>query len=57
MSFSYYGPLCTKVYDITKPIGYSLGGDIEFYSHLLQHCNGRILEAMSGSGRMLIPLL
>ncbi|WP_154890019.1 class I SAM-dependent methyltransferase [Paenibacillus polysaccharolyticus] len=57
MSFSYYGPLCTKVYDITKPIGHSLGGDIEFYSNLLQHCNGRILEAMSGSGRMLIPLL
>lgn len=57
MSFSYYGPLCTKVYDITKPVGHSLGGDIEFYSNLLQHCNGRILEAMSGSGRMLIPLL
>jgi len=57
MSFSYYGPLCTKVYDITKPIGHSLGGDIEFYSNLLQDCSGRILEAMSGSGRMLIPLL
>lgn len=57
MSFSYYGPLCTKVYDITKPVGHSLGGDIEFYGNLLQQCSGRILEAMSGSGRMLIPLL
>ncbi|MDM5280956.1 class I SAM-dependent methyltransferase [Paenibacillus silvae] len=57
MSFSYYGPLCTKVYDITKPVGHSLGGDIEFYLNLLQPCHGRILEAMSGSGRMLISLL
>ncbi|WP_338707313.1 class I SAM-dependent methyltransferase [Paenibacillus amylolyticus] len=57
MSFSYYGPLCTAVYDLTKPVGHSLGGDIEFYRHYLQRCNGRILEAMSGSGRVLIPLL
>ncbi|WFR63911.1 class I SAM-dependent methyltransferase [Paenibacillus amylolyticus] len=57
MSFSYYGPLCTAVYDLTKPPGHSLGGDIEFYSQHLQGCKGRILEVMSGSGRMLIPLL
>lgn len=57
MSFSYYGPLCTEVYNATKPVGHSLGGDIEFYRNYLTNCNGRILEAMSGSGRMLIPLL
>jgi SAM-dependent methyltransferase len=57
MSFSYYGPLCTEVYNATKPVGHSLGGDIEFYRDYLTNCNGRILEAMSGSGRLLIPLL
>ncbi|MEC0123096.1 class I SAM-dependent methyltransferase [Paenibacillus pabuli] len=57
MSFSYYGPLCTEVYNATKPVGHSLGGDIEFYRDVLMNCNGRILEAMSGSGRVLIPLL
>ncbi|MFC9710796.1 class I SAM-dependent methyltransferase [Paenibacillus sp. NPDC056933] len=57
MSFSYYGPLCTEVYNATKPIGHSLGGDIDFYRDILMNCKGRILEAMSGSGRMLIPLL
>ena len=57
MSFSYYGPLCTEVYNVTKPVGHSFGGDIEFYRDYLLNFNGRILEAMSGSGRMLIPLL
>ena len=57
MSFSYYGQLCTEVYDLTKKIGQSLGGDIEYYRDRLQHCKGRILEAMVGSGRVFIPLL
>lgn len=26
--FSYYGTLCTEVYDFTKPVGYSIDGDI-----------------------------
>lgn len=26
-----YGPLSTELYDFTKPVGYSLGGDIEYY--------------------------
>jgi len=57
MSFSYYGPLCTEVYDLTKPAGTSFG-DIEYYKDRLQSCkDGRILEAMAGSGRVLIPLL
>lgn len=55
--FSYYSDLCTEVYDLTKPVGHSIGGDIEYYLDRLQSCRGRILEAAVGSGRMLIPLL
>lgn len=57
MSFSYYGELCTEVYDLTKKVGQSFGGDIEYYRERLKNCNGRILEAMVGSGRVIIPLL
>jgi len=57
MSFSYYGELCTEVYDLTKKIGQSIGGDLEYYRSRLKHCKGRILEAMVGSGRVIIPLL
>lgn len=55
--FSYYSNLCTEVYDLTKPVGHSVGGDIEYYLDRLQSCSGRVLEAAVGSGRMLIPLL
>jgi hypothetical protein len=54
MSFSYYGELCTEVYDLTKHVGQSIGGDIEYYREKLKHCKGRILEAMVGSGRVMI---
>jgi SAM-dependent methyltransferase len=57
MSFSHYGKLCTEVYDLTKKVGQSFGGDIEFYKGKLQSCKGRVLEAMVGSGRVIIPLL
>lgn len=57
MSFSSYGELCTEVYDLTKPLGYSIGGDLEYYLEKLKSCKGRILEAMAGSGRILVPLL
>lgn len=57
MSFSNYGELCTEVYDFTKKIGQSFGGDIEYYQERLKNCKGRILEAMVGSGRVIIPLL
>ncbi|CAH1199090.1 hypothetical protein PAECIP111893_01227 [Paenibacillus plantiphilus] len=57
MSFSYYGELCTEVYDLTKKIGQSFSGDIEYYQERLKHCEGRVLEAMVGSGRVTIPLL
>jgi SAM-dependent methyltransferase len=57
MSFSNYGELCTEVYELTKKIGQSLSGDIEFYQNKLKSCDGKVLEAMVGSGRVLIPLL
>lgn len=57
MSFSYYGELCTEVYDLTKPVGYSLNGDLDYYRERLAPVKGRILEAMAGSGRVLIPLV
>ncbi|WP_175987751.1 class I SAM-dependent methyltransferase [Bacillus sp. Marseille-Q1617] len=57
MSFSHYGKLCTEVYDLTKEVGQSFSGDIEFYREKLRDTKGRILEAMVGSGRVMIPLL
>lgn len=33
MSFSYYGELCTEVYDLTKKVGQSFSGDIEYYRY------------------------
>ncbi|GLX66511.1 class I SAM-dependent methyltransferase [Paenibacillus glycanilyticus] len=57
MTFSNYGELCTEVYDLTKKVGQSLGGDIEYYRDKLKPYKGRILEAMVGSGRVIIPLL
>ncbi|HDR4698090.1 MULTISPECIES: class I SAM-dependent methyltransferase [Bacillus] len=55
--FSFYSTLCTELYDYTKPVGYSLNGDIEYYQERLKNCRGRILEAAVGSGRVIIPLL
>jgi len=57
MSFSQYGELCTEVYDLTKKIGQSLNGDIAYYRDRLHNSTGRILEAMVGSGRVIVPLL
>ncbi|NLY73196.1 MAG: methyltransferase domain-containing protein [Tissierellia bacterium] len=51
-----YGELSTKFYEITKPVGYSIEGDIEYYLEKLEGTAGRILEAGVGTGRMLIPL-
>lgn len=51
-----YGQLCTEVYDLSKPLGYS-AGDVEFYMQRLSGLQGRALEVGCGSGRVLIPLL
>jgi len=55
--YSNYGPLCTELYDLTKPVGYSIGGDIEYYMDRLQGVTGKVLEAGVGSGRFYIPLI
>ncbi|WP_155592268.1 class I SAM-dependent methyltransferase [Lysinibacillus cavernae] len=52
-----YGPLSTELYDLTKPVGHSLGGDIEYYLERLQGITGKVLEAGVGSGRFYIPLM
>lgn len=43
MMFSHYSELCTEVYDLTKPVGHSIGGDIEYYRNRLKSCTGRII--------------
>ena len=55
--FSKYGPLCTEVYQLTKPAGAALNGDIDYYLERLAGVTGDILEAGVGTGRCLIPLL
>ena len=55
--FNEYGKLSTTLYQHTKPIGRSVGGDIEYYKKCLKDESGLILEAGVGTGRMLIPLI
>lgn len=55
--FVEYGELSTKMYELTKPIGHSMNGDIEYYYEQLKAVKGKILEAGVGTGRMMIPLL
>ncbi|MEK3732073.1 class I SAM-dependent methyltransferase [Paenibacillus sp. FSL M8-0334] len=54
--YSSYGELCTEVYDLSKPLGFSFG-DVEFYLERLSNIKGKVLEVGCGSGRVLIPLL
>lgn len=54
--YSSYGELCTEVYDLSKPLGYSFG-DVEYYKERLSDIKGKVLEVGCGSGRILIPLL
>lgn len=48
-----YKSLCTEFYDLTKPL--ASGEEVNFYKEKLG--NKAVLEAMCGSGRLLIPLL
>ena len=50
-----YQNLCTEFYDLTKPEAGPK--EIAFYHDLLKTTEGPVLEAMCGSGRLLIPLL
>lgn len=49
-----YGNLCSLFYDATKQ--YASREEVSFYAQFMQK-DGRTLEAMSGSGRLLIPLM
>lgn len=51
----FYLSLCTEFYDITKPEAGPK--EVAFYDKLLKTAKGPLLEAMCGSGRLLIPLL
>ncbi len=55
--FVEYGKLSTMMYEITKPVGHSIDGDLEYYFEKLKNCTGKILEAGVGTGRMLIPFI
>lgn len=50
-----YGSLCSLFYDATK--AYAPQTEVDFYSHFINKQPGRVLEAMSGSGRLQIPLI
>lgn len=54
--YSSYGALCTEVYDLTKPLGFSFG-DVEYYTERLTGVTGKVLEVGCGSGRVMIPLI
>lgn len=49
-----YGNLCSLFYDATKK--YASLEEVTFYAQFMQK-NNRVLEAMCGSGRLLIPLM
>ncbi|WP_170924676.1 class I SAM-dependent DNA methyltransferase [Candidatus Enterococcus clewellii] len=55
--FIEYGELSTIMYELTKPVGSSMNGDVEYYYEQLVGTTGKILEAGVGTGRMMIPLL
>lgn len=42
--YSNYGPLCTELYDLTKPVGCSIGGNME----RLQGLKGKVLGSAQG---------
>jgi SAM-dependent methyltransferase len=50
-----YDQLCSQFYDATEK--YASQEEVHFFDSLLKQYPGRILEAMSGSGRLQIPLM
>lgn len=55
MSTIMYGKLCSLFYDATKT--YAPQREVDFYASFIEQNKGRVLEAMSGSGRLQIPLM
>jgi hypothetical protein len=53
-SLTEYGPLATLFYDADKPI--AAGEELAWYRARLPEDAGVLLEAMAGSGRLLVPL-
>lgn len=52
---SYYGKLCTQLYELDKPTAPE--EELDFYMSYAQDKELKILEPMCGSGRFLIPFL
>lgn len=50
-----YGKLCSLFYDTTKQ--FASEKEVAFYEQFINENSGKVLEAMSGSGRLQIPLL
>jgi len=50
-----YGKLCGLFYDATET--FASEHEVNFYASFIPSCGSRTLEAMSGSGRLQIPLL
>jgi hypothetical protein len=50
-----YGRLCTLFYDADTPR--ASGAEVDWYAERLPRDSGPVLEAMAGSGRLLLPLL
>lgn len=50
-----YGKLCSLFYDAAK--GFAPEREVNFYASFIEQQPGRVLEAMSGSGRLQIPLV
>lgn len=50
-----YGQLCSLFYDATEK--YASEQEVNFFDSFIQEYPGRVLEAMSGSGRLQIPLM
>lgn len=52
-----YRELSARFYQESKPVGFSIDGDIEYFRKALQDVSGFVLEAGVGTGRLLIPLI
>ncbi|WP_338552695.1 class I SAM-dependent methyltransferase [Paenibacillus sp. KS-LC4] len=52
---SYYGELCTKMYESDKSL--ADGKELDFYLSFADRKDIRVLEPMCGNGRMLIPFM
>jgi SAM-dependent methyltransferase len=51
----FYGRLCAEFYDVDKPEAEE--SEVDYFARHLDKARGPALEAMCGSGRLLIPLL